>query len=256
MWASQSKTGNDFVSRPVVSAAVVAEAVVSLIIPSERGIGVADHDPIHRRAPQTLRRPRPSCAAQAQAIRMRMRTSSGGLMATAAVPQPKTSVTRTLVAILLTGAAVSVGLGVYANEHTPTGEKPYDLFFSTTINLKVWFATAVIVLACIQVLLALRLYGKVHWPARAPAWLGDAHRLVGIVAFGLSLPIAYHCLWSLGWQSTTTRVVIHSLLGCIFYGAFTVKVLCVRVHSLPGWALPVAGGVVFAVLVGLFLTSS
>jgi Family of unknown function (DUF6529) len=158
--------------------------------------------------------------------------------------------------VLLAGGAVSVALGVYSNVHDPTGEKPYSLFFTDTIHLKVWFATAVIVLATIQVLLGLRLFGRIHIPRRMPSWLGDAHRLVGAVAFGLTLPVAYQCLWGLGFQSATTRVLVHSLLGCVFYGAFTVKVLSVRVPGLPDRMLPIAAGVTFAVLVGIWLTSS
>lgn len=161
-----------------------------------------------------------------------------------------------ILGVFLWGAAVSVALGVYADSHTPTGEKPYALFFTDTIQLKVWFATAAFVLACVQILLAMRLYGKLRWPATAPAWLGDAHRLTGTVAFVLTLPVAYHCLWSLGYQSTTTRVVVHSIVGCIFYGAFVAKVLSVRMEGIPGWTLPLAGGLVFASLVAIFLTSS
>ena len=37
--------------------------------------------------------------------------------------------------------------------------------------------------------------------------------------------------------------------GLLFYGAFATKVLVVRNHDLPGWALPVAGGLVFTGLV-------
>jgi hypothetical protein len=165
-------------------------------------------------------------------------------------------VTGKLLGIFVVGAAVSVALGVYADSHTPTHEKPYTLFFSGTIQLKVWLATAALALAVIQLLLAARLYGKIHLPRRAPAWLGDAHRLVGITAFLLTLPVAYQCLWALGFQSGSTRVLLHGLFGCVFYGVFTMKVLGVRVEGLPGWVLPVAGGLVFAALVGLFLTSS
>lgn len=183
-------------------------------------------------------------------------------MVAPAVPQQRTNATAKLLGVFLAGAAVAVLLGVYANEHAPTKEKPYTLFFSDTIELKVWFATAAVVLAVVQVLLAMRLYGKLHWPKAAPSWLGDAHRLVGIVAFGLTLPVAYHCLWALGSQSvdmageSSTRVLVHSIVGCCFYGAFVTKVLCVRVQGLPGWALPVAGGLVFATLVVVFVTSS
>jgi hypothetical protein len=43
----------------------------------------------------------------------------------------------------------------------------------------VWFATVAALLAVVQVLLALRIYGKLKWPRVAPPWLGDAHRLSG-----------------------------------------------------------------------------
>jgi hypothetical protein len=111
-------------------------------------------------------------------------------------------------------------------------------------------------LAVVQVLLGLRLFDKISVPRTAPAWLGDAHRLVGTLAFLLTLPVAYQCLWALGFQSTDTRVLAHSILGCVFYGVFTMKMLAVRVHGLPEAALPLVGGLVFAALVGLWLTSA
>ncbi|MGH8986458.1 MAG: DUF6529 family protein [Acidimicrobiia bacterium] len=173
----------------------------------------------------------------------------------AALPRP---VTTRLLGVFLAGAAVAVGLGVYGKVHDPTGEQPYTLFFTATINLKVWFATVAVALAVVQIVLAARLYGKIDlpWPREAPAWLGDAHRLTGTLAFLVSLPVAYHCLWALGFQSTDTRVLLHSLLGCFFYGVFTTKVLSVRHHGMPGWLLPVVGGLTFAALVGVWLTSS
>ena len=82
------------------------------------------------------------------------------------------SVPLRVLGVLVAGAAVSVLLGVYANEHTPTREKPYTLVFTDTIQLKVWFATAAFVLAVVQVLLALRIYGKLRVPRTAPPWLG------------------------------------------------------------------------------------
>jgi len=174
---------------------------------------------------------------------------------TTAAPQP---VTARLLGVFVAGAAVAVALGVYGKVHDPTGEQPYTLFFTATINLKVWFATVALVLAAAQIVLAARLYGRIGWPWRgdAPLWLGDAHRLTGIMAFLVSLPVAYHCLWALGFQSTDTRVLLHSLLGCFFYGVFTIKVLSVRSQGMPGWLLPVVGGLTFAALVGVWLTSS
>lgn len=163
---------------------------------------------------------------------------------------------RRLVFVLLAGGAVAVALGVYGKVHDPTHEQPYTLFFSSTIQLKVWFATAALVLAVVQVLLGMRLYEKISLPRHVPSWLGDAHRLVGTLAFVVTLPVAYQCLWALGFQSTDTRVLVHSLLGCFFYGIFTVKVLAVRVRGLPAPTLPLAGGLVFVALVGIWLTSA
>ncbi len=159
-------------------------------------------------------------------------------------------------ALALAGALISIGLGVYASSHDPTGEAPYQLWFSTTLNFKVWFATAALLFALVQVVTALRMYGKLNVPRELPPWYGELHRLSGTLAFAVSLPVAYHCLWGLGFQTDDTRVLLHSLLGCTFYGAFATKVLVVRAKGLPGWALPVVGGVTFTVLVGVWLTSS
>lgn len=144
---------------------------------------------------------------------------------------------------------------MYANVHTPTGQRPYTLVFSGTIQLKVWLAMLALALASVQLLLAARMYDKIHVPRRAPAWLGDAHRLTGTLAFLVTLPVAYQCLWGLGFQTTSTRVLVHGILGCCFYGFFAIKVLGVRVGGLPNWFLPIAGGLVFAALVGVVLTS-
>ncbi len=176
-------------------------------------------------------------------------------MAAPAVSTPRPVSVR-LLGLALPGAAVAVALGVYGEVHDPTGEQPYTLFFTATINLKVWFACVALALGGIQLLLAARLYGKVQVPKRMPLWLGDAHRLTGTLAFLVSLPVAYHCLWALGFQSTDTRVLLHSLFGCFFYGVFTMKVLSVRMHGLPSWLLPIVGGVTFVALVGLWTTSS
>jgi hypothetical protein len=156
------------------------------------------------------------------------------------------------------GSAVSVALGIYGRVHDPTGHALFTLFFTRTLNLKAWFATVALVLALVQVLTALRIYGKIKVPAQAPAWLGDFHRLSGTLAFLFSLPVAFHCLWSLGFNAhaAQTRVFVHSVLGCFFYGAFAAKMVIVRSKQMPDWALPVAGGAVFTALVVIWLTSS
>jgi Family of unknown function (DUF6529) len=173
--------------------------------------------------------------------------------AIAATPQDDRS---RLIVLALIGGAVAVALGAYAAVHDPTAETPYTLWFSSTINLKVWFGTAALLLAGVQLLTALRLYGKVSVPRDAPPWLGDFHRLSGTLAFLISLPVVYHCLWALGFQTDDARSVAHALFGCLFYGAFATKVLVVRSRGLPGWALPVVGGTLLTALVGVWLTSS
>lgn len=147
----------------------------------------------------------------------------------------------------LIGAAVAFALGVYGRVHTPSQHLVFTLGLSSTIAMKVWLATVVLAFAVLQVISALWVYGKLPW--RAPAWAGTVHRLSGRLAFLISLPVAYHCLWSLGFQTTNARVLVHSILGCAFYGAFATKVTIVRSKGLPGWALPVAGGLMFTVLV-------
>jgi hypothetical protein len=159
-----------------------------------------------------------------------------------------------LLAIAAFGAAVAVALGVYGRVHDPSQQLVFTLFFSSTIAMKVWLASVTLAFACVQVLSALWVYGKL--PGKAPPWAGTAHRISGRLAFIISLPVAYHCLWSLGFQDTDTRVLAHSLLGCTFYGAFAAKVTIVRSKGLPGAALPVAGGLMFAVLVLAWYTSA
>jgi Family of unknown function (DUF6529) len=149
---------------------------------------------------------------------------------------------------------VAIALGVYGNVHDPSQELVFTLFFSSTISMKVWFGTAAVVFGVVQITSAAWVYGKL--PGRAPAWAATAHRISGRLAFIVSLPVAYHCLWSLGFQDTDTRVLLHSLLGCAVYGAFAAKVTIVRSKGLPGLALPVAGGIMFAVLIGAWLTSA
>jgi Family of unknown function (DUF6529) len=159
-----------------------------------------------------------------------------------------------LLAAAALGAGVAVALGVYGHVHDPTQRLSLTLFFASTIAMKVWLASVAVAFAVVQVASALWVYGKLPW--RAPAWAADLHRVSGRLAFLVSLPVAYHCLWSLGFQDTNARVLAHSLLGCTFYGAFAAKVTIVRSRGLPGAALPIAGGLVFAALVAVWLTSA
>jgi hypothetical protein len=177
-------------------------------------------------------------------------------MVEASVVRPQGSRRQRLIAILLTGAAVAVGLGVYGNVHDPTGRSLVTLAFTKTINLKVWFATIAFALALFQLGSSLRFYGKIG-RGRVPRWLRPAHRVSGTLAFLFTILVAYHCLWALGFQAHSgTRVLVHGVAGCFFFGALTSKVLIVRSRRMPGWALPLAGGAVFAALTVIWISSS
>jgi hypothetical protein len=152
------------------------------------------------------------------------------------------------------GAAIALTLGIYGNAHDPATDLSITLGFADTITMKVWMASIAVLFALVQLGSALWLYGRLPVPD-APPWLGSLHRISGRLAFLASLPVAYHCLYQLAFQDTDTRVLVHSLLGCAFYGAFAAKVVVVRSHFLPGAAFPVAGGLVFTLLVGVWLTS-
>lgn len=159
---------------------------------------------------------------------------------------------------IVAGAAVAVGLGAYGRVHAPGGQPTFKVLFDSMLAFKSWFTTAAMVLAVAQVATGLRVRDTIHWPASIPLWLPDVHRLLGTLALLASLPVAYHCLWSLGFTFSTNdpRVLIHALTGCAFYGAFVTKVVGVRVDRVPVRLVPIAGGVCFLLLVVVWLTSA
>ncbi len=65
-----------------------------------------------------------------------------------------------------------------------------------------------------------------------------------------------HCLIAYGVQLTSPRVAVHSLAGCLLYGAFTAKALLVHSRRLPGWALPAAGAALALIVAVLWYTSA
>jgi Family of unknown function (DUF6529) len=155
----------------------------------------------------------------------------------------------------LIGGLVALTLGVYGRLHHPTGIAISIAGFSNPGSVKSWLATGATVFAIIQVGSALVMYGKIPRIA-APSWIGALHRWSGRIAFLLAVPVAIHCLYALGFQTYSTRVLIHSLLGCAFFGAFTIKMLILPKRGLPAWVLPAAGAAVFTVLIGVWFTSA
>jgi hypothetical protein len=161
---------------------------------------------------------------------------------------------RALAIPLVVGALVSVALGVFGRLHEPTFFAVGPAGFSGALPMKAWLTTGAFLLAFVQVVTALIMYGKLL--PSAPEWMGTLHRWSGRTAFLLTVPVAFQCLWALGFRFDNDRVLTHSLLGCFFYGVFAAKMLVLPKRGLPGWALPVLGGLAFTLLIGLWLTSS
>jgi Family of unknown function (DUF6529) len=128
--------------------------------------------------------------------------------------------------------------------------------FSSTIAAKAWLATAALLLAGVQVTTAARIYGRLRFLPERGAAIATVHRWSGRIALVLTLPVLFHCVTILGFQTPSTRVALHSIFGTFLYGVFAAKVLIVRDRSLPGWALPTAGLTLASLLVALWLTSS
>ena len=172
----------------------------------------------------------------------------------AAARRPKPPAGPALIAFGLAGAAVSLTLGAFGRLHQPAGIAVNIAGFSGPLEAKVWLASLAAALAVVQLATALAMYRKLWF--KPPRWFGRVHRWSGRLAFLASLPVAMHCLYALGLQSYDTRVLVHSITGCLFFGAFTVKMLTLTRRGMPHWALPVLGGLVFTGLTVLWLTSS
>jgi len=155
----------------------------------------------------------------------------------------------------LIGCLVALTLGLYGRLHHATGIAVNIAGFSSPGYVKTWLATGAAVFAVIQVGSALVMYGKVP-RVTAPRWIGGLHQWSGRIAFILTVPVAVHCLYALGFANYSTRVLIHSILGCLFFGAFTVKMLVLPKRGLPGWVLPALGAAVFAILILIWFTSA
>ena len=168
--------------------------------------------------------------------------------------QPDT-VGRVLVVPALAGCLVALTLGIYGRLHSPTGVAVDVIGFSSPATVKAWLATAALFFAAIQVGSSLVMYGKVP-RISAPPWISGLHRWSGRIAFIITVPVAVHCLYALGFETFNARVVAHSIAGCLFFGVFTVKMLALTRRGMPGWVLPVFGGLAFALLVLIWFTSA
>jgi hypothetical protein len=180
------------------------------------------------------------------------RCIDGDVSEAVAQPPVEKRSARWLAVPLVLFAVVALTAGLLAQD--PEAGGYFDLIFSDPIHMKVWLASVAVALALFQLFTAAWIFRKLPWSK--PAWVNPAHRWSGRLAFVATLPVAYHCIFKLGYQDATTRVMWHSLLGCAFFGAYAAKVTIVRLKRFPGPTLPIAGGLLFAILVGVWWTSA
>jgi Family of unknown function (DUF6529) len=155
-----------------------------------------------------------------------------------------------LLVVVAVGILVSVGLGVYGRLHQPTFTGLSVAGFSSGTAAKSWLGSAAFALVLVQLLSAFGMYRT------RVRWLSGVHRWSGRVAVLLTVPVAVHCLYALGFQLGSPRVLVHSLAGCFAYGVFAAKMLVLPRTDAPRWSIPVLGGVLFSALTAVWLTSS
>ncbi|MGW2896960.1 DUF6529 family protein [Streptomyces sp. NPDC001212] len=166
---------------------------------------------------------------------------------------------RTVAGFLAALLPVAVAVGIYAFGRTHTPDYTSGLFGRHGVganDLKARLGSALMTLAVVQLLLGLWMYRRLPGARAAPHRVHPAHRLIGLLAFLLSLPIAYHCITTYGVEFTSSRVAVHSVTGCVLYGAFVAKVLVVHSRRLPGWALPAAGGALVTAIAVMWYTAA
>jgi hypothetical protein len=152
---------------------------------------------------------------------------------------------------------VAVALYAFGRMHTPSYTMGLFGQHGVAVNrLKAQLATGMLGLALVQLTLALWMYRRLPGAGVAPPPVPVAHRVGGVSLFLLSLPVAVHCMFAYGVQLGDPRVAVHSVAGCVFYGAFAAKVLIVRSRRLPGLALPLAGGLLVTLIVVMWYSSA
>ncbi len=162
-----------------------------------------------------------------------------------------------LAAALLAGALVTVSIGLLERRMlaAPHPIPYFHLFFSDTLYMKAWLASATLVLAGGQLVTAAGMYGLFRITPQT-RFYQVAHRWSGRVAMALTLPVAVNCLFELGIDPLDPRIMVHAVLGAFIYGIFVVKFFLIRIDRAPGWMLPILGSALFTTILGLWVTSA
>jgi hypothetical protein len=154
---------------------------------------------------------------------------------------------------LFVGIDIAVAVGVYAKVHHPAGTALNVAGFSSALAAKTWLTSFAFGFAIIQLASAQVMYGRIPLKIKG---ISAIHRWSGRIAVLITVPVAINCLYALGFQDYSGRVLIHSLLGCLFYGIFATKMLLLSRPNAPSWAVQAAGGLLFTALTGLWLSAA
>lgn len=152
-----------------------------------------------------------------------------------------------------TTAAV-VAVGGWWRRVAVTVTLPVD--YDTLAAAKALLAALVLVLVAGQVVSAAGIWGRLPRSLQPTSRTGRVrlalvHRWTGRVAVLVTLPVAAACLLTFGFDTTSPRALIHSALGCLFYGVFVAKMLALRMKTVPAVAIPFIGSALVVTFVGV-----
>lgn len=157
---------------------------------------------------------------------------------------------------LLVLAIVAMTIGLVARAmREPYQAADLHAFVSDPFRTRVCLSTVAVLLAMGQLLSASRIRQVLRLPPEGRL-SGLVRRRSGRAAVLVTLPVAYHCIFLLGFGIYEGRTYAYSLLGSLVYGTVLGKVFLVRSSGFRGWALPVAWGALFSILLGLWFLSS
>ncbi len=124
------------------------------------------------------------------------------------------------------------------------------------ILLKALGASVAFVLAVLNLLIMLQLYGKIRLFPWAPESLAWWHRRQGDVILVLFVLIAYHCVKYGYVDPDSPRVLSHSILGSLTMAVITLKFLTVRWIPRLMERIAIIGATLFVATTGTVFTSA
>ena len=127
-----------------------------------------------QRRPARRRETRPWPQAIAPGGRSRL---TCGVAVAAPAPTTERRSLRWLALPLVLFALIALTVGVVAREAGGPRGRYFDLFFSDTIHMKAWLASAALAFGVLQLFTAAWIYGKLPW--RKPPWVNPVHRWSG-----------------------------------------------------------------------------